>query len=128
MIGPDNIIDSLNEELLKCTGEQEEKKDEKVAKRNSKQDIINKCIKVAEDTGIPLQYSDTKLNRMTKQELNKLLAANIEAGMQQQMAEQVGVQKNASEKLRRFANDSQSCSKCDGARHQCIFTEIRLRS
>jgi hypothetical protein len=99
MIGPDNIIDSLNEELLKCTGEQEEKKDEKVAKRNSKQDIINKCIKVAEDTGIPLQYSDTKLNRMTKQELNKLLAANIEAGMQQQMAEQVGVQKNASEKL-----------------------------
>ena len=99
MIPPDSsIIDSLNEDLLASTGPQVDE-EKKQAKRNTKQDIIGKVLKVSEDIGVPLEYSDTKLNRMTKLELNKLLAEIIEQGMQQQMAEQVGVKRNACEKV-----------------------------
>ena len=88
MLPPDNIVDALNNELLQATGEQvAEKTDE--PKRNSKDDIIAKVIKCAEESNITLDYSNTKLRRMTKTQLNKLLASTIEKGMQQQMAEQV---------------------------------------
>ena len=94
----DNIVDALNNELLEATGEQvAEKTDE--PKRNSKDDIIAKVIKCAEESNITLDYSNTKLRRMTKTQLNKLLASTMEKGFQQQMAEQVGVKRNASEKL-----------------------------
>ena len=98
MVPPDNIIDALNEDLLAQTGEPE-KVEEKQVKRNTKQDIINKILKVCDETNVTLEYSDTKLNRMTKQQLNKLLAEHIEKGIQQQMAEQVGCERNATEKV-----------------------------
>jgi len=97
MVPPDNIIDALNDQLLQATGEPQEKSDE--PKRNSKDDIITKIIKCAEENNVTLDYSNTKLRRMTKTQLNKLLAGTIEKGMQQNMAEQVGVKRGASEKL-----------------------------
>jgi hypothetical protein len=98
MIPPDNIIEALNEDLLAATGEIAPV-EEKQVKRNTKQDIINKILKVCEETNVALEHSDTKLNRMTKQQLNQLLAQHIEKGMQQQMAEQVGCERNATEKV-----------------------------
>ena len=99
MTGPDeNLIATLNEELLQSTGPPTDEKPVE-PKRNSKDDIITKIIKCAEDNHITVEHSNTKLRRMTKQQLNKLLAETIEKGMQNQMAEQVGVQRGASEKL-----------------------------
>ena len=95
---PDSVIEQLNNELLQSTGEQTEDKNEE-PRRNSKDDIIAKVIKIAETHNLTLEYSNTKLRRMTKQQLNKLLAETIEKGMQNQMADQVGVQRGASEKL-----------------------------
>ena len=63
----------LNNELLK-------KDDEKTAavKRNSKQELINKIVQVAEQNELSLELSDTKLQRLTKQQLNELLAETVE--------------------------------------------------
>ena len=99
MTGPDeNLISALNEELLQSTEAPVENKSDE-PKRNSKDDIITKIIKCAEDSHVTIEHSNTKLRRMTKTQLNKLLAQTIEKGMQNQMAEQVGVQRGASEKL-----------------------------
>jgi hypothetical protein len=103
MIPPedDALIRGLNEELLAAAAEEKDSQNDQVnkARRNSKQDIINKILKTSEDFEITVEHSDTKLNRMTKTQLNKVLANTIEKGMQQKMAEQVGVDRNASEKL-----------------------------
>ena len=66
----------LNNELLK-------KDDEKTAavKRNSKQELINKIVQVAEQNELVLELSDTKLQRLTKQQLNELLAETVEKAM-----------------------------------------------
>ena len=99
MKAPDeSIIDALNDELINAAGEAPSEKSQE-AKRNSKDDIIQKVIKCAEESQITLDYSNTKLRRMTKTQLNKLLAETVEKGMQQQMAEQVGVSRNATEKV-----------------------------
>ena len=99
MTGPDeNLIATLNEELLQSTGDPVDDKSVE-PKRNSKDDIIAKIIKTAEAHNITLDYSNTKLRRMTKTQLNKLLAETIEKGMQNQMADQVGVSRGATEKL-----------------------------
>ena len=98
MTGPENLIDQLNDELLASTGPPAEDKPSE-PKRNSKDDIIQKIISTAENHNVTLEMSNTKLRRMTKTQLNKLLASTIEKGMQSQMAAQVGVGKNASEKL-----------------------------
>ena len=99
MLPPDNMIESLNLELINSTEQKEEVKQDKPVKRNTKQELINKIIKVSEDANLNLEYSDTKLLRMTKKELSELLAKQIEAGVKAQMAEQVGVEKDASERV-----------------------------
>ena len=99
MTGPDeNLIAVLNDELLQSTTDPVENKSAE-PKRNSKDDIITKIIKCAEGSHVTVDHSNTKLRRMTKTQLNKLLAETVEKGMQNQMAEQVGVQRGASEKL-----------------------------
>ena len=100
MTGPENLVDEMNEALLRSTGPQEEKDDTPPElKRNSKDFLISKIIECADKHQITLDLSNTKLRRMTKTQLNKLLAETIEKGMQQQMAEQVGVSRGATEKL-----------------------------
>ena len=99
MKDPDSVIDQLNNELLQSTGPQNVEDKSEEPRRNSKDDLIAKIIKIAEDHNLTLEFSNTKLRRMTKQQLNKLLAETIEKGMQNQMADKVGVQRGASEKL-----------------------------
>ena len=98
MTGPENIIEQLNDELLASTGPPPEEKSAD-PKRNSKDDIIAKIISVADQHNISLEMSNTKLRRMTKTQLNKLLADTISKAQQAEMAAQVGVDRGASEKL-----------------------------
>ena len=83
----------LNDNLLKEAEPQPEKLEE--PKRNSKDDLIHKIINVCADHDLELDHSNSKLRRMTKQELAKILAEKIEFGVKSQMAAQVGCGKNA---------------------------------
>ena len=60
-------------------------------KRNSKDGLINKLIQVCEENHLELPESNSKLRRMTKQQLAQLLAQKIEISVKHQMCEQVGV-------------------------------------
>ena len=88
----------LNNELLKASSD-DEKKGEKPRKRNSKEELIDKIIQVAEHNKITLPHSDTKLKRMTKQQLNELLAETVEKAMRDEMARQVGAKPGATDSI-----------------------------
>ena len=83
----------LNDELLAPTKDDEDKK----PGRNSKEDLIAKIVACCADNDIPLPHSDTRLRRMTKQQLLKLLAEVLEQGVRDQMAHQVGAKRGASD-------------------------------
>ena len=87
----------LNNELLKVSSDDEKK--EKPRKRNSKEELIDKIIRLAEHNNIPLLHSDTKLKRMTKQQLTELLAETIETAMRNEMARQVGAKPGAADSV-----------------------------
>ena len=68
-------MEKLNNELLK---EPEGEKEEKSPKRNSKDELIHKIVELSKNNEIKLP--DTKLRRLTKQQLNELLASTVRAG------------------------------------------------
>ena len=82
-------IDGLKDELLEASVPP---KPEEPTKRNTKQALIDKILEVTSREGIPLNHSNTKLKRMSKQQLANLLAEIIEEGMRKKMARQVGVE------------------------------------
>ena len=65
----------LNNELLNAGSP---KKADETTKRNSKNSLIEKILQVTEKYELELQYSDTKLKRMNKYQLTKVLAHIIE--------------------------------------------------
>ena len=65
----------LNDALLSAEAEDDEQKE---PKRNTKDSLISKIVKLHEEQEVPLMYSNTKLRRMTKEQLCKLLAEKIE--------------------------------------------------
>jgi len=79
----------LNDELLSTS------EDVKSPKRNTKEDLIRKIMMCAEDNNIELPYSDTKLRRMTKQQLCKLMAEILEQKVRNDMADQVGAKRGS---------------------------------
>lgn len=88
---------ALNDELLKATIPDDQK--EERPKRNTKDDLIGKIINCCADNELELEYSNTKLQRMTKQELCRVLAQKIELGVKSQMAAQVGAKPNAPDRV-----------------------------
>lgn len=84
----------LNSELLRATAPEEKKQE---PKRNSKGELIDKIIQLAEQNSITLELSDTALKRMTKQQLNEKLAEVIELAMRNEMARQVGARPGAAD-------------------------------
>ena len=82
--------EQLNDELLK-----EECEEDKAAKRNSKDDIIRKILLCCQENDIELRYSNTKLRRMTKHQLLKLLGEVLEEKIRDDLAAQVGAGKGA---------------------------------
>ena len=86
----------LNNALL--TADSPRKEDEK-AKRNTKNALLEKIIQVTEKYGLTLDYSDTKLKRMNKTQLAKVLAEVIEESVKIDMCKQVGCEPGASPKV-----------------------------
>ena len=80
---PANLA-QLNDDLLK--GE----KPPQDAKRNTKEWLIERILSVADENGLELTYSNTKLKRMSKKELNVLLGQLMEQVVKQNMARAVG--------------------------------------
>ena len=68
-------------------------------KRNSKDALRKNILKVVEKYGIELQYSDTKLKRMNKEQLTKVLAEVMEESVRMDMAKSVGVDPRAGGKV-----------------------------
>ena len=85
----------LNNELLK---EPEDEK-EKTVKRNSKDELIKKIIELSKNNDVKLEHSDTKLRRMTKQQLNELLASVVERIMRDEMCRQVNAKPGAADSV-----------------------------
>ena len=86
--------EKLNDALLVETKEKDEPEE---PKRNSKDDIVGKIINVCADNELELEHSNSKLKRMTKQQLCKILAEKIEDGVRSQMAKQVGAKAGATD-------------------------------
>ena len=59
-------------------------------KRGSKDDLISKILKLHEEQDVPLEYSNTKLKRMSKKELAGVLGAMLQQAATSEMARQVG--------------------------------------
>lgn len=78
----------LNNELLKADDKPKEPKE---IKRNSKEALINNILKVVEKYDLEFDFSDTKLKRMNKENLTKLLAEVMEQSVKIDMAKSVGV-------------------------------------
>ena len=85
-----------NEELL--NDEKSETAPEKT-KRNSKAELINRIVELSEKNKLDLEYSDTKLKRMNKAQLQQILADQMEKIMKAEVAETVGANRNASEQV-----------------------------
>ena len=84
--------------MLKATEEDVEQAEDQ-PKRNSKDDLISKIIGCCADSGLELEHSNTKLRRMTKDQLCKILSEKIEKGVKSQMAAQVGAKPGASDSV-----------------------------
>ena len=67
---------ALNNELLRAIEPPES--DNSKPRRNSKDELIQKIVQLAEQNEITLKFSNTRLKRMNKQELNELLASVAE--------------------------------------------------
>ena len=61
--------------------------------------LIQKIIQLAEQNEITLKYSNTRLKRMNKQELNEMLAGVAEDVMRNEMAKQVGAKPGAADSV-----------------------------
>ena len=90
-------FEALNDELLEATEVDEQLEIPK--KSNNKQGLIDKIMQVSEKHNIPLEHSQTKLKRMSKKDLAKLLAELIEKMMKKEMARQVGVEGSTDERV-----------------------------
>ena len=85
----------LNQELLQATEEPAKPAKPPTPKRNSNQALRQNILKVVEQYQLDFPYSDTKLRRMNKEQLTKLLAEVMEESVKQDMAKQVGVDPRA---------------------------------
>ena len=89
----------LNNELLNVAKPDSVESEVKKPKRNSKEELLAKILKVVEKYDLDFEYSDTRLKRMNKQELTKLLASVMENSVKIDMAKAVGVDPRANGKV-----------------------------
>ena len=50
-------------------------------KRNSKSELINRIVELSDKNNVELEYSDTKLKRMNKTQLQQIMADQMEKVM-----------------------------------------------
>ena len=84
MENAEEVIPRLNEELLKKPRVAEEQ-----PKRNTKDALIDRILLMAEENNLEIMVSNTKLKRMSKPALQKLLGEMLNECMKKQIAEAV---------------------------------------
>ena len=89
----------LNNELLSVAKPDTDEPEVKKPKRNSKEELLSKILKVVEKYELDFDYSDTRLKRMNKQELTKVLAVVMEDSVRIDMAKSIGVDPSANGKV-----------------------------
>ena len=89
----------MNNELINVAKPDQDESEVKKPKRNSKEELLAKILKVVEKYELDFDYSDTRLKRMNKLELTKLLANVMEDSVKIDMAKSVGVDPRASGKV-----------------------------
>ncbi len=95
MKGPD--LDAVLNDALLAEPAAEEAPEQ--PRRNSKEDLIKKIVRLCEEAQVPLDHTNTKLKRMTKKELTQLLAKKTQDVIRNQMAEQAGVQRGSADSI-----------------------------
>ena len=85
----------LNNALLTADDPADESADTAPPKRNTKDSLIDKIMSVSEKYNLEVKYSDTKLKRMNKKQLTRILAEIIEESVKIDMCKQVGVEPGA---------------------------------
>jgi len=88
----------MNNELLRDEIPEEQKEAAK-PKRNSKDDLTRKILAVVERYQLDFEYSDTKMKRMSKTELQQLLAKVLEQCVKIDMAKAAGVDPRSNGKV-----------------------------
>ena len=81
----EDVIPKLNEELLK----KPRVNPEDPPKRNTKDALIERILQIADENNLEITVSNTKLKRMSKPALQKLLGEMLNECMKKQMAESV---------------------------------------
>ena len=81
----EDVIPKLNEELLK----KPRGNPDDPPKRNTKDSLIDRILQIAEENNLEITVSNTKLKRMSKPALQKLLGEMLNECMKKQMAESV---------------------------------------
>jgi hypothetical protein len=87
----------LNSELL--ASDSDDDKEKRKTKQGTKDDLITKINKVVDEYNIDFEHSQTRLRRMTKTELTKVLAFCMEQCVKQDMAKAAGCDPRAGGKV-----------------------------
>ena len=95
----DIVEKKLNDALIDSTQDDVDEADKSQPKRNTKDDLISKIINCCADNKLELEHSNTKLRRMTRDQLCRILAEKIEGGVRNQMAAQVGAKPGAADSV-----------------------------
>jgi hypothetical protein len=82
----DPVIQKLNDELLKKT---KDNVMDEPPKRNTKEALVDRIQQIADENNLEITVSNTKLRRMSKPALQKLLGEMLNECMKKQMAEAV---------------------------------------
>ena len=82
---PQDVIPKMNEELLK----KPRSNPDDPPKRNTKDSLIERIQQIADENNLEMMVSNTKLKRMSKPALQKLLGEMLNECMKKQMAETV---------------------------------------
>ena len=94
-----SAAETFNDENNALLQNQDDEKKEESPRRNTKAELIGKILDLAEKNGVPIEYSDTKLRRMTKPQLMEIMGDVTEQAVRSQMAAQVGVERGSSDQL-----------------------------
>ena len=85
--------EALVEELVESQNPIEEEEKPKEPKRNSKDELIQKIIQLADETGEPLKESNSQLRRMSKKALTEKLAVYVEKRIEFEAQKCLGIDK-----------------------------------
>ena len=89
MISPKIDLSALNDDLIAAARPETPKPKASTPKRNTKEELVERIIKVAQEGNVSLEESDTKLRRMNKGDLRRKLAEVTSAAVRNQMCESV---------------------------------------